>query len=74
MDELRVKLGSKLMRGIISKLITKTVKKKLGYDIDIQFDDLVITTVDNGFCLHADVSAEISKDEFMKAIKSIGLD
>lgn len=74
MDELRVKLGSKLMRGVISKLITRTVRKKLGYDIDIQFDDIVVTTVDNGICLHADVSAEISNEELVKIIKSAGLD
>lgn len=70
MDEMKLSLTSRFMRTIITKLI----RKKLGCDIDIQFNDVEVSSVDGMVHLHVDVNADISHVELNKLIKSIGLD
>lgn len=68
-----MKIVSKFTRGIISKAIKMVIRKKTGYNIDIQLNE-VIATVSNGKThLHLDVDAELDKDELMSILKSIGL-
>ena len=71
MDEMRI--VSKFTSGIISKAIKMVIRKKTGYNIDIQLNE-AITTISNGKThLHLDVDAELDKDELMSILKSIGL-
>lgn len=71
MDKMKLELPTKFMKSIIAKLITRTVYKKLGYEIDFQLIDMDIETVDGKVRLHADVNVEVESDELMKLIKSI---
>ena len=70
MDEMRI--VSKFTRGIISKAIKMVIRKKTGYNIDIQLNE-AITINDGKTHLHLDVDAELDKDELMSILKSIGL-
>lgn len=72
MDELKIK--SKLMRNLLTKAISKMIQKKYGYKIDIQLNDLDVSIVDGKAHLHTDIDLEIDNNEFMKIVKSIGLD
>lgn len=74
MDELKLKLHTRFMRGVIAKLVSKALAKKLGYNIDILLNELEVKTEDGKIRLHASVDAEVSNDDFVKIIKSIGLD
>lgn len=74
MDELKLKLSTKWMRGIVTSLVSKAIKKKYGYDIDILLNEIDIKTEDGKIRIHANVDAEVSNEEFAKIIKSIGLD
>ena len=74
MDELKLKLSTKFMRGIVTKLISKAIYKKYGYDIDILLNEIEIRNEGGKVCLHANVDAEINNEDFKKIIKSIGLD
>ena len=74
MDELKLKLSTKFMRGIIAKLVSKAIFKKFGYEIDIQINEIAIKTEDGKIHLHTSVNAELSNDEFKKIIKSTGLE
>lgn len=74
MDELKINLSSKLMRGIIKRLIAKNLEKKLGYKIDVQLNELKINVIDGMVQLHVDIDGEIEASEFMKIIKTYGLD
>lgn len=74
MDELKLKLSTKLMRGIVAKLISKAVSAKFGYNVGIQINAVQVETKDGKVCLHADVDAEVNNDELVRIIKSIGLD
>ena len=74
MDELKLKLSTKWMRGIITKLISKAIFKKTGYKIDIQLNKIEVEAIDGKVYLHADLDAETDNEEFIKIIKSIELD
>lgn len=74
MDELKLKLSTKFMKGIISALISKAIFKKVGYKIDIQLNEIEIRNEDGHIHIHADVDGEVNNDEFKKIIKSIGID
>jgi hypothetical protein len=73
MDELKLSLSTKFMRGIVTKIISKAIYKKTGYDVSIQLNEIKLETVDGKVCLHADVDAEVKNEDFMNIIKSNGL-
>lgn len=71
MDEMRI--VSKFTRGIISKALKMVIRKKSGYNVDIQVNEITTTINDGKTHLHVDVDAELEKDELIKILKSIGL-
>lgn len=74
MDEMKVKLSTKFMRNMVSKLIAKFIYKKLGYKIDIQLNDLDISVIDGETSICTNVEIKLDSSEFTKIIKSIGID
>lgn len=71
MDEM--KISSKFMRNLIAKLVKKTVKKKAGYEMDIQLNEFTATVTDGTAHVHLSVDAELNKDELTKILETIGL-
>lgn len=71
MDELKMKLSTKFMRSIVSKLIAKAIYKKIGYKVDVQLNDLDISVIDGDANINANVEVKINNEEFMKIMKSI---
>lgn len=71
MDEM--KIGSKFTTGIISKLAALVIRKKFGYDIKLNLNEVNATVVDGKTHIHLDVDAELEKDELTKILKNIGL-
>ena len=69
-----INLKSKFMRKVVSKLLSKVIKSKTGYEIDVQFDELNASFEDGEITVKANLEAKMSKDEFMKILKSQGLD
>lgn len=74
MDELKIGLSTKLMRGIVSKLISKLVQKKLGYKVDIQLNGVEVEMKDEKVHLHLNADADLDKADFIEIIKTIGVD
>lgn len=74
MDEMKVRLGTKFMRNIVSKLIARAIYKKYGYKVDIQLNDLDISVIDGETSVSTNVEVKLNSNEFMKIIRSIGLD
>ena len=74
MDEMKLKLSTKFMRGMVSKLISKAVYKKLGYKVDIQLNDINVEFIDGETSIHADVDLRLDKEECTKLIKSTNLE
>lgn len=71
MDELKLNLSSKFMRGIVTKLITKVVYKKTGYKIGVELHNVNVEVVNGKAYIHVDADAEIDNDELMKIVKTI---
>ena len=71
MDEM--KIVSKFTTNMISNLVKMVLRKKLGYDIDIQLNEIKTTITDGKTHVHLDVDAELEKDELVKILKKIGL-
>ena len=74
MDEMLIKLRTKFMRKIVSKLIDKAIQSKTGYKVNIQFNDLEASFNDGEIIINANLEAKMDKQEFMKVLKSEGLD
>lgn len=70
MDEMRMKLSTKFMRSIISKIISKSIYKKTGYKVDLQIEDLDIWVIDGDTNVKANVEIRLKSDEFNKIMKS----
>ncbi len=71
MDEM--KIGSKFMKTLVAKLVKRTVKKKTGYDVDIQLNEFTASVTDGTARVHLSVDAELNKDELTKILSAIGL-
>ena len=69
-----IKLRTKLMRKVVSKLIGKAIQTKTGYKVDIQFNELEASFNDGEITINANLEAKMDKQEFMKILKSEGLD
>ena len=71
MDEMRI--GSKFITGIISKLLVTVVKQKLGYNIDLKLNAVNATVGDGKTHVHLDIDAEVSNEEIMRILSGVGL-
>lgn len=74
MDELKLKLSTKFMRGIVANLVSKAIAKKVGYNIDILLNEIEVKNEEGKIHLHIDADAEVENGEFIKMLKSIGMD
>lgn len=72
MDELKIK--SKFMRATVSKIISMIIKKKLGYNIDIQINEIIATVVDGKSHIHISLDAEMDSSDLKQMIKGTGLE
>lgn len=70
MDEMKIK--SAFMTGLISKVLGKMLKKKLGVDIVIDLNEISIVSIDNGK-IHAHISTdcEVPKEQLLKLMKGM---
>ena len=66
MDEM--KISSKFTRNMVSKLITKAIKKKAGYNIDIQLNDFNVVVIDGRAHIHLNTDVELNNDELENLI------
>ena len=69
MDHMTIR--TKFMKNLIAKIMKRTLKKKLGYEIDFEFTDLEVT-FDDGTgkaVVHLNANATMDKEELKKLIK-----
>lgn len=74
MDVLKLKLSTKFMRGMVANLIAKALNKKLGFNIDILLNEIEVKNENGKILIHVDADAEVDNGEFVKILKSIGMD
>ena len=73
MDELKLILSSRFMKGIVTKIIAKAIKNKTGYEIDIELNEVAVEVIDGKVHLHVDAKAEMHGDDLWHIVKSNGL-
>lgn len=66
MDEMKVKLSTNFMRGIVSKVIAKAIKKKYGIKVDIQLNEIDISMINGETNINTNVEIKLDSDEFKK--------
>ena len=71
LDEMRI--ASKWMTSLVSKIINLVLHKKLGYDINVKFNEVRAISNDEKLKVHLDVDCELTREELSKIIESIGL-
>jgi hypothetical protein len=71
MDKLKLNLTTQFMRGVLAKIISRSIKKKYGYKIDIHFSEINLDMVDGRTHLHVNADVDLSSDEFKKIMKDI---
>ena len=71
MDEMKLKLTTKFMRGIVSKLIERSIYKKYGYRVNVQLNDLDINIIDGETTINTNVEAKINSEEFKKMMTKL---
>lgn len=68
-----MKLESKFTTGIVSRIVRKVMRNKLGFDMDIRLNGMRTTVLDDKTHVHLDVDLELTKEELDKLMKRIGL-
>lgn len=71
-DEMTLKLSTKFMRNLVAKLMSRFIRKRIGYKIDIQLNELNVSIIDGKARIQTNVELELDNDEFKKLMKSIG--
>ena len=71
MDVMKLKLSSRLMRGIVAKMITRSIRKKYGYKVNIQLNDLDVNVIGGDAAIKVNAEVEIDNKEFMEIVKKI---
>ena len=66
MDEMKIKLSSGLMKGIVSKLITKAIFKKFGIKPDIELNGISLEKVGSKIHIHINADATIDESDLLK--------
>lgn len=68
-----MRIESKFTTNIVSQLIKVVLRKRLGYNVNIQLNEMKTTITDGKTHVHLDMDAELDKDELAKILKNIGL-
>ena len=74
MDEMKINLGSKFMRKVASKLISKYLSKTLGYKVRIDLNKLNVNFDDGDTIIKTDLELRMDKHEFKKLISKVDVD
>lgn len=74
MDEMKLNLGSKFMRKVASKLISKYLSKSLGYKVRIDLNKLNVNFDDGDTIIKTDLELRMDKHEFKKLISKVDVD
>lgn len=73
MDEMNI--VSKFTTNMISKIVTKILKQKLGYNVEVKMNEIKISIDDGKAHIHLNVDAEIDNSELTRIVKdSMGID
>ena len=65
-----MKIQSKFMTGLVSRIVKKVLRTKLGCEVDIQLNEFRTTVIDDKTHVHLDLDADLTKEELNKLLES----
>lgn len=71
MDEMKLKLSTRLMRGIAAKLIARSIKKKYGCKVNIQLNELDVSVIDGDAKVIVNAEVTMDNKEFTEIMKKV---
>jgi hypothetical protein len=71
MDELKLNLGSRFMRNIVSKLIVKYIKKHFNCNTELQLDELKISYRDGDVVIKTNLELKLNRHDVNKMLEKI---
>lgn len=71
MDEMKLNLTTKFMRGFLAKLLSKAIKKKFGCEINIHLSEIELDMVDGRIHAHVNADVDMGSDDFKKLVKTV---
>ena len=74
MDEMKLNLGSRFMRRIASKLISKYLSKQIGSKVTLDLNTLNVNFDDGDTIIKTDLELRMNKHEFRKLMAKIDID
>lgn len=70
MDEMRIETG--FMQGILARIVTKAMSKKIGVNLNLNFNDPISVQFDGEQAvIHLNVNAELSKQDLARLVKDL---
>ena len=66
MDEIKIKLQTGIMKGVVSKLIAKAIFKKFGIKPDIELNGISLEKVGSKIHIHINADATIDESDLLK--------
>lgn len=61
-----MKIQSKFMTGLVSRIVKKVLRTKLSCEVDIQLNEFRTTVIDDKTHVHLDLDADLTKEELNK--------
>ena len=65
-----MKIQSKFMTGLVSRIVKKVLRTKLDCEVDIQLNEFRTTVIDDKTHVHLDLDADLTKEELNKLLKT----
>ena len=65
MDEMKIKISTSFMRGIVAKVLTKVITKKLGIKPYINLNGISIEKNGDNYHVHLDIDADINEKDLL---------
>lgn len=74
MDEMQLKLRTKFMRNLASKIIAKILYKQYGVKVNLKVNGLDISSVGGDTTAKLNIEASMRSDEFYRLMQSVDIE
>jgi hypothetical protein len=74
MDEMKLNLGSKFMRKMVSKLMSRYLSKQIGSKVTLDLNALNVRFDDGDTVIKTDLELRMDKHEFRRLMKKVDID
>lgn len=71
MDEMKLKLSTRLLKGVVAKLLSRLVYSKTGCKVNIHIDELDVWMLDGNTTVRANLELKMKSEEFKRLMTEI---